>query len=257
MLDFNYFQAFLGPLIAVFPRIAAMFIAMPFLSSSVPTFALRGGLGLAISLYFSPIATQWNGVLELNVLQMSVFIMREVTIGFLMGISLGVIWNAASTAGTIIDSMAGTSSGNIMDPATHQEQTIYSTFLGVATTAILFSAGFFQVMISALIWSFSVFPVSDLQTPVSALQFSTWVGNTMLDIAVKLAAPFIVILGLIDLLFGLLNRYIQQLSSTTFTQAIKPMIAALLFIVGFAAIADFLVVQMVEVSQKMRSLLRP
>jgi flagellar biosynthesis protein FliR len=257
MLDFNFLQALLGPLIAVFPRITAMFMAMPFLSSTVPSYALRGGLGLAISIYFSPIAMQWSGVLELAPLPMALFFMKEISIGFLIGISLGVIWNSASTAGAIIDSMAGTSNGNIMDPATHQEQTVYSSFLGVATTAILFSAGFFQVMISALIWSYSVFPVSSYQSPVAGLSIATWMGNSMLDMAVKIAAPFIVILGLVDLLFGLLNRYIQQLSSSTFTQALKPAITLLMFIVGFATLADFLVLKLADVSMTMRTVLKP
>lgn len=221
------------------PRILALCLMLPFFSNNVTAFAVRGGLGLAFAIFCAPVATQWSGVLQLGGLGLFVFIMKELAIGATIGLGLSVTWHAFSSAGSLVDNIAGTSNSNVLDPATHQEQTIYSSFFGVLVTALLLSSGFLQICVGAIVWSYTLFPPNEWIAPANLLKMSAWSGKTILEMTLQLAAPFIVLMGVLDILLGLINRFVQQWTTQTVSTIIRPLLVLLMITVSIGQLAEY------------------
>jgi type III secretion protein T len=240
------YNAIIGTLLAVMPRVMCVFLFLPLFSNTVPSYVIRAGLGLSISIFVAPAAYGWSGVLQLKGMILATYVLKEASIGALLGLGLGVAWHAAAAAGALVDNVAGTSNGNVLDPITHQEQTVYSSFFGVLTTAVLLTAGFIPICVSAIIWSYAAFTPTGWAVPVNLLSVSAWMGTSILNLAVFIAAPFIVILSLVELLFGLLNRFVPQLNSQSFSLVIRPLLASLILIVGLASFAQYVTIKFNE-----------
>lgn len=256
MLEIDALKLYGGAVLAVFPRIAAVFLLMPILPKTVPQYVLKAGLCLALTAYFYPVALTWSGIKELGEFEFVIYILKELAVGSLIGLGLGSVWWSVSTAGSIIDTVSGASSANMLDPVTHQEQGLYASFLGVLTSTLLLSLGIIQVAVSALIWSFKAIPVGgwEFASALPTLNFAVANMNNVFHWALMISAPFIVLTGLIDLAVGLMGRHVAQLASTNLSAGAKAIQCVLLMMIGLVAIMEFIASRLEEILPKLQAL---
>jgi type III secretory pathway component EscT len=238
-------EFFLASFFSVLPRVLAVFAFLPFLPQSIPQFVIRTGLALALSVFFLPISQEWGGWVRLDTLTLILFLIKEVAIGTLMGFCLGAVWYAASSAGSVIDTVAGTNNGNLLDPITNQEQGVWGASLSVFVTSVIMIFGGIQLVVSTLIWSFNVLPLGSWLVPSTKRlpEIAVWLADYSLGTGMMIAAPFLVILGLIDICFGFLARNIPQFGGATLTAGIKGAITILLMILGFHSFLTLIIAQ--------------
>jgi type III secretion protein T len=245
MVEQDLAKVYLGALYTLMPRVGGAFMFLPFLPAAVPQLVVKMGLSLSVCIYFLPLAIGNSGWLDLDPFSLALLFIKEVALGVILGLAFGVVWQAISAAGAIIDTVAGTANGSLLDPTTNQEAGLYNVTLGTIATLVIVLAGGIKLVITALAWSFVAFPVMSWQWPNTGQLFilADWSGTEIFSIAMKIAAPAIIVLGLLDVTFGFIGRQVQQLSSASITAGLKAMINLLMMFLGVAALFDYIVQQ--------------
>jgi flagellar biosynthesis protein FliR len=241
MFETEAMKIYLGPFLAVLPRTLALFLVLPVLPAAVPQVVIKGGLGASIALFFYPIANQWTGLLQLSSLELALLFLKECTIGALIGFGLSSLWWALNLAGNVIDSVSGTSSANMLDPITNQEQGIFGSFFGMFASVLIISLGFLQLCVSALIWSFAAFPLFEWKvvSPTALISLGDRTLTDIFRVAMMVCAPFIVLIGLVDVALGLIARNVPQFPASLVLPGIKIVLTFFILVLALTSLALF------------------
>src|SRR6185312_4854738 len=107
---------------------------------------------------------------------------------------------------------------------------------------LLVTTGGLQVLASLLFESFRLWPLQSLFP--STQQLATVAGSSVqsfAELVVRLAAPVVLLLALVDIGFGLLNRVVPQLNVFFFSMPIKGALATLMIALYLSYLSDILV----------------
>lgn len=186
-------------------------------NSLIVTFGL---VTLSLPVAFTPAtlsAAQW--VLLLG---------REMAAGIVLGLFFGTFLWAMASAGEIIDTKSGATIAQIVDPVSGSTQSLSATFLGRFAQVTFVSAGGLTLLVGTLMLSFGIWPMGPggLTLNLSAVRLFEGEMARFFLIAFFIASPVLMVLFVIDLGMGLLNRFAPNFNVFMLSLSIK----------GFAAI---------------------
>ena len=115
-------------------------------------------------------------------------------------------------------------------------------FLGWVVINLFVSAGGMLALLGAVVDSYRLWPVGELlpNLPDVIEAFAIRQGDTLFNWIVKLAAPVILVLLLVELGAGLLQRVAPQLNVFQSTQSLKGLLAALMMMLFMYVLWDSL-----------------
>ncbi|MEI7445679.1 MAG: type III secretion system export apparatus subunit SctT [Burkholderiales bacterium] len=223
-------------------RLAVAFLVMPMFTQEAMPGLVRNSL--FVSLAITAIAVQPPiGTLDVGAAGWMALFVKEAFIGLVIGLfASGVLW-AVEMAGTLIDTKAGTQMGQVIDPINGQASSNTGMLLARLATFVFMASGGFMFMVGALLESYAVWPVTGaLPAPRAATvgAFEAEFGRIML-LATMVAAPFIVILFVLEAALGLVNKYAPSLNLLAATPPIKALIATVLVAMLLGSTVDLLV----------------
>jgi flagellar biosynthetic protein FliR len=193
-------------------RVSLILFVLPFFGGqSIPT-VVKAALMLVLSLALWP-HLNFSGVLfPNNIFMIALMLAGELFIGLILGLLVQMLFAAVQMGGQIIGFQMGFAMINVADPMTGQTVVITSHFLYMVTLLTFLSLNGHLFLLSALGQSF------DLVTPGSLFISPTLVSN-MLEytgqifvLAVKIAAPVMAALFLVDLALALIGRAAPQMN---------------------------------------------
>ena len=159
---------------------------------------------------------------------------RELGIGALLGLVIGIPFWAASAAGDYIDMQRGASMANLVDPGAGGETSVTGTLLFLCCVMWLIVAGvFIPAIFGPLYASYSVVPVlSPIELPgaergVEALRLLSQLARG----ALVLALPVLVPLLLTEIVIAIGTKYVQQLNGMFIAMSVKQAVYAVLMLV--------------------------
>ncbi len=222
-------------------RVAVAFLLVPLFTNELIPALVRNAMFMAIALLallmqpsaapFSPTGFQLIGLFA-----------KEAFIGAAIGIFFaGVMW-AFEAAGSLIDTKAGTTQGQIHDPLTGQQISLNGAYLGRLASFVFMSGGGFMIMIGTLLESYTMWPV---RSPMPSLAmsglrlFEGEFGRIML-LTLLVAAPALVLLYLVEGALGLVNRFAQQLNVFSLSQSLKTVTATWILLIQTVALVQLL-----------------
>jgi type III secretion protein T len=180
--------------------------------------------GIALMLAFFLATGQPSNALEgLSGGQIGLIAIKEMLIGVALGFAMSVTFWVVEFAGALIDNAAGYNSVQLNDPLNGQQSTPVSNMLSRLAIAIFFALGGMVYFAQAMYESYAVWPLLQLAPTFVIQQFDTLFAST-----VKLAAPFMLVLLLIDIGIGLLTRSAEKLEPTSLAQPIKGVVTILM-----------------------------
>jgi type III secretion protein T len=241
-------------------RLAAAFLMLPmFTQDSLPAM-VRNSLfvGLAvITLAMQPIVPLGHLDLRGWLVLFGKEALIGVTIGFL---SSGLLW-AIESAGHMIDTKAGTTMAQIVDPLTGHQTSLTGLFMGRLAGFVFMFSGGFLFMVGALIESYALWPIAAPLPPIRPGAVSLLEGEfaRIMLLALAFAAPALVVLFVVDAALGLINRYAQQLNVFMLAAPLKAVLGTAVVLLMLGTIVDALVGEFagrhVEVLRTVRALL--
>jgi type III secretion protein T len=161
-----------------------------------------------------------------------------VTIGFFFGT---VIW-AMGAAGEIIDTKVGATIGQLVDPLSGLQESITATLLSRFAQVLFVAAGGITLLVGTIMLSYTIWPLGPggLRFDRAAVRLFEGEFGRLFTLAFIFSAPIILILYVIDVGMGLLNRFAQQFNVFTLSMPIKAAAAVAVLAMLLPFMADAL-----------------
>jgi type III secretion protein T len=218
------------------PRIAGAFLMLPLLTAETVPAMVRNSFMVSIAIVALPISMAGIPVDSMNALQWVPTVLKEIFIGISIGFCFGVVFWAIGAVGNVIDTQVGLGMAAVFDPIQGHQTSVHGDFLSRLAMWLFMASGAFMIFLDLLLSSYSLWPVTSFWPRLHPQGMNLFVGHFsyMMTAVLVLAAPAMVLMLIIDLSFGLVNRYAPQLNVFALTLPIKAWIATavILLLIG-------------------------
>ncbi len=223
-------------------RFGFAFVMVPLFSNELVPSLVRNSLiitfglvTLALPISFDPqalSATQWALLLG-----------REAAAGIVLGLFYGTFLWAMASAGEMIDSKSGATIAQVIDPVSGGTQSLSATLLGRFAQVTFVSAGGLTLMVGSLMISFAIWPMGPggLTLELDAVRLFEGEFGRLFFVAFVVATPALMVLFLIDLAMGLLNRFAQNFNVFMLSLSIKSLSSLLVILLILPILAQLVV----------------
>lgn len=217
--------------ILIFTRMIAVFVMMPiFAGRNVPNTA-KIGMAFFISfiLFFNNIDYEVQQVTSF--VEFSFLIIREFTIGYLMGFIVYVFFAVFYFAGQLLDYQIGFSMVNVLDPVSQIQVPITGNILYWGATTLFIISGGLHVILDAMFYSFKAIPVGVLNNVFNKniIGHLIYVTGSYFGYGVRIAAPVVGTVILVDVSMGLLVKAVPQMNIFVVGMPIKLLVGLAIF----------------------------
>ena len=222
------------------PRIGTAFIILPLFTQETVPALIRNAIYIGLALIVLPLTVKANEVVHLSWIDWPFILIKEMFIGVSLGFVFSTIFWAATTAGAIIDTQVGSNMAQQMDPVQGHQSSPNGRWLSLFITWLFMASGGFMVFLDLLLGSYRIWPVTIFLPNLPLTDLSMFIGqfSYLMSAALLMAAPVILILSLIDIAFGLVNRFAQQINLLSITMPIKSWVAVFILILNLALIVE-------------------
>lgn len=173
----------------------------------------------------------------------TVLLVKELFLGLLMGLLLGLpIW-AVQAAGDMIDMQRGAMMSDMIEPGSGEQTTVTGTLFVLLTAFVLVAAGWFtEVLLDLLYESYGAWPVL---APLPPLDAAAGAGALMLldalfETGLVLAIPVFAPLLLTEFAMAVAGKYTQQINVMFLAMSVKQVIYVLILPIYFGALMYYM-----------------
>jgi flagellar biosynthetic protein FliR len=197
-------------LLCLFRITGLVMLAPLFGDNSVPVM-IRVGFSILLSmiavLVLPPDAAPITG----SDAELLLLVARELFIGLIIGFGFRILVYGIQSAGWLIGYQIGFSIANIIDPTTGSEQSIVAQFWFMIGALIFLCLNGHHLIIQAIIQSYELLPLGR-QIALDSWHQITQLSATVFVLALKLSAPIVVSLFLIDVALATISRLIPTMN---------------------------------------------
>lgn len=168
-------------------------------------------------------------------------LVKEVSIGMLIGFSTGVVFWIAEGTGFFIDNQRGSSMAEMFDPMSGGSSSLFGVLFTKVLGVLFFLGGGFASFLTIIYDSYQAWPVfsyfPEFQ-PTFAITCLNLLDHIM-GLIVTYAAPIIIAMFIAEFGLGLTNRFSPQLNVFFLAMPVKSGIASLLIIFYLVFLMEF------------------
>jgi len=199
-------------LLLIMFRTGALIMTVPVFSHvSIPRM-LRVWLIMLLAVLLFPSAFVARIETPPTMVQLTLVIFYELVVGFLMGFTVVLVFAAVQFAGHLVGLQMGLTVANVIDPMSAVQISVIGQFYYLLSLLIFLLINGHHMVIQALVRSFELVPLGSpvfhagLQAFVVDLTFMVFV------VGIKLAAPVIITLYIINVMLGIVARTVPQMN---------------------------------------------
>ncbi len=222
------------------PRIVAAFLMLPLLTSENMPALVRNSFFVSLSITAVPIAAAAAPLELVGSFLWAPIVLKEIFLGLAIGFSFGIVFWALGAAGELIDAKVGTNIAQISDPVQGHQTSLTGAFLSQLAAWLFMASGAFLVFLDLLLSSYRLWPIVDYWPSIGSAGMDWFVGqfSFLMTIVLVFATPAIVVMMLVDLVLGLMNRFASQLNVFALSMSIKAWIAIWVLILMLGVIVE-------------------
>jgi len=218
----------------------------PFLGGRLVPAPIKIGLASVLSLALVPwLSLQAQAPLALGGLAWWALLVKEIGIGVMLGFAGGIVFWAGQMGGRFVDTARGTVIANLFVPQTRLQSSMLGDFYFQLLIVLYMMAGGHRWFLSAVYDSYRLVPPMSptFRVAGSADAFIEATAQAFV-IGVKLVAPAVVVIMMLDLVLGMANRMAPQLDVFFISLSLKSALPALaialsLYYLGSVAMEAF------------------
>ena len=213
-LDFyDVFQGQVAAFLLVLTRSSGIFFISPFLGSQNISIRIRAAAAILFAVLLFPVVVRESIIHAPATVAMFAFtVVKELFVGWLIGLIGYLTLTAVNTAGKIMDMQAGFAVVNMMDPTTQQQSGLIGTFLYNLTIIFFVITNGHHIIISALAESFRIIPLDSMVWNDSLPQFMVDLTAGIWLNGMKIAMPVTFAILLTNVGMGILARTMPQMN---------------------------------------------
>lgn len=241
MLDGPKATAAMQTAALLLPRILPLVVFTPMLGGSVLPARLRIGISLLLVAIFMPTLTPPAPV-ELASGEFLALIVKEALIGLTLATIVMIMYHTITSFGALVDLARGATIASVFDPFSKQQQSLLGAFFLQVAVVLFLTLGGHLVIIEALGQSLISMPLYEL-APVDLTGAAMTTGmigllTKLFVVAIQLTAPVLLVVVLLDVVLGLLNRVAPQIQVYFLGLTIKPALGVLIVFTGLIVSFD-------------------
>ena len=200
------FQAFLMILV----RISGILAAWPVLAGRAIPMQIKTGLMIMLALVLLPIVRvpAFPG----DAWPMAHGLASEFLVGMVLGLAVRLVWSGIELAGELIGIQMGIGAVQLFDPTTFQQTPLVGHFQTILASLVFLSLNAHLYVVHAIARSFDLVPPLGARLSAGLLNDVLTMTQGMVVFAIRLAAPVLVIVLLINLSLAVLGRAVPQLN---------------------------------------------
>jgi flagellar biosynthetic protein FliR len=195
-----------------FFRIGGLVVTAPVLRRPQVPPVVKAGIALFATIAIWPALARGplppiGGLMDLVLL-----VATELVLGLLMGVVASTLFSAIEMAGQQVGIGMGLSIANVFDPSSDDQVSVVAQLYGLYGAALFLAMNAHHVLFRAVLDSFDAIPVGRVELGPQALLGVVALGSEALRLGVRIAAPIVAILLVIEVGLGLLVRLIPQVN---------------------------------------------
>lgn len=204
-LDPNYLLSVL----LVFVRISGLLMAAPFFNQQAFPVRIRVLFAFVLAYILTGLVAEPLPGYVFHAFGFMAAIAVEAMTGFVLGFAAQMIFFAVQFAGEIIGFQMALGIAQVFDPVNGQSANPMGRLLSLAFMLIFVLLDGHHIILQALAESFAVVPIGAAAVQASGPLLLDWTGD-FFTLALRLSAPFMITMFLIDITLGVFARIVPQ-----------------------------------------------
>ncbi|KAA3617609.1 MAG: flagellar biosynthetic protein FliR [Calditrichaeota bacterium] len=196
----------------VFVRLSAMMITMPIFGYSTVAPRIRITIAVILTLIISPIVGENFQTEYTSLAVLVVDIMREIMIGLIIGFGARLIFEVFTLAGGFVSFQMGLAIMNILDPNSGNSAPVIGNFWLMVMITFFVVTDSHHFLLEVIYYNFSAIPLNEAKFDPATGQYIVKAGSLMYELAVRFAAPMMVLMLLADVAIAFAARVMPQLN---------------------------------------------
>nr|AAX55233.1 EsaT [Edwardsiella tarda] len=237
MAELNHWWPLLG--IAMMRPLGIMLIMPLFNSAMLGGALIRNALALMAAL---PALPQLAALVLPSPLQAPLhyggLLLGELVLGLLLGFSAALPLWALNMAGFIIDTMRGASIAVLFNPLLGEQSSPMGVLFSQLVGVLFIVGGGFHALLAALFSSYGDLPPGSMAVGRGFIPLLMHLWHLLYTLALSFSMPAMVMMVLVDLALGFINRSVQQLNVFTLSMPIKSAMVLLMLIISLPFALD-------------------
>lgn len=225
-------------------RISIVLFLMPFFGGQSIPKPVKAALVLVLSFALWPQLSFPGSMMPANGIDITLMIIGELILGLILGMLVNFLFAAVRFGGQIIGFQMGFAMVNVVDPLTGMSNAVTAHFLYMCTMLTFLVLNGHLFLLSAVGTSFEYIPPGGLLITPGLANHIFEFSNLMFILAIKIAAPVMAALFLVDLSLALISRAAPQMHVLVLGFPIKISVGfyfiAFLFTIMTVYVQDFI-----------------
>jgi type III secretion protein T len=220
-------EEILFPLVLPFPRMLVALNIIPIFASRAVPMIVRVGLVLSFAVFMHPANVAAASQVSFGPISWGFILVKEGAIGLVLGFLCSLYVMALEALGSLIDTVVGNNNLYLFNPMLNAQAGPYSGLFSMFGAMYYISQGGLFLIVGGFVESFIMWPVlsygPEWSDPLRALLLAR--SSDMLVVMMQLGMPLLIMLMIIDLALGLLNRKASEIQVFVLSLPIKTLIA--------------------------------
>lgn len=215
----------------IFVRLTGLFISAPFFKSMAINVQLK--IIIAFILAFTLTSIHWESQpqIDFHLWNLVFLVMKEMFIGFMIGLSANIVFWGAKLAGGIIDFDMGYQAAAMFNMG-DDSPTLVGNLLEMATLILFLFLNGHHYLIESINVSLQVIPLTQLEISGSAKDVMIKMATSVVIIGIKISAPILIALFLVNLVLALLARIAPQTNIFVMSFQLKIAVGLLVLLIS-------------------------
>ena len=222
---------YLSAAVLVMVRLSGLVAFAPVFSSAAIAPRIKAGFVIAMTTLLAPAVAAVPGtraVLDGRGL------LGELGVGLLFGLSLMLLNEALTLAGTLLGLQFSFSLANLLDPNSMIETAALGQMLGWLGVLVIIGSGLDRTLLAAVVRSFSAVPVGQAVIHAKSGQALALMASGIFLAGLQLAAPIMAAAMAVEITVALVARLAPQLPAMVMSIPLKTMVSYVVLIAGLA-----------------------
>jgi flagellar biosynthetic protein FliR len=214
-------------------RLGIIMAFLPFFSSQQLPRQFKVGLTMVLGFMLAPVIS-----MPIRPTDIPVILVQEVILGMTMGFAVRLIFWSVETAGGLISDAMGLSMATLLNPEIGRSTEV-STLLGLMAMLLFLAMDLHHDLIYLIVKSYELVPVTQIHTE-ALLTRAIALTSQLFAFAIKLAAPVLVGMLLINILMGFIYKAAPQMNIFFVSMPVHILIGLLILALATPVLIHFL-----------------
>lgn len=198
--------------VLILMRVAGLFLTAPVFGSKNIPISVKASWILIVTFLLFPVIDFKLETLPAAGIPMGFAVIRELIIGFCIGLVATLLFTGIQLAGQIVDIQMGLGMVNLIDPITNAQISVMSQYYFLIATLVFMASDGHHLLLRGIVDSFNVVPLGQAHLTLALGTKMMSLFSQIFFIAFRIGAPVIGALFITNMCLGIVARTVPQMN---------------------------------------------